>query len=91
MRVRSALTCESRRGVCVKCYGRKLATGNTVEIGEAVVSSPHNRSANRNAVDDAEFHVGGTARLEQEQSTAAAMDGTVKFGPGYEGHQEPGG
>src|SRR5205085_5769653 len=36
VRIRSVLTCESRRGVCVKCYGRNLATGQMVDIGEAV-------------------------------------------------------
>ncbi|MFL6373844.1 MAG: DNA-directed RNA polymerase subunit beta' [Pyrinomonadaceae bacterium] len=82
VRVRSALTCESRRGVCVKCYGRNLATGHTVEIGEAVgviaaqsIGEPGTQLTMRT------FHVGGTARLEQETKHAAAMDGTVKFGP----------
>jgi len=82
VRVRSALTCESRRGVCVKCYGRNLATGNTVEIGEAVgviaaqsIGEPGTQLTMRT------FHVGGTARLEQETKHVAAMDGTVKFGP----------
>jgi len=36
LRVRSVLTCESKRGVCVKCYGRDLATGRLVELGSAV-------------------------------------------------------
>src|ERR671939_1137396 len=36
VRIRSVLTCESRRGVCIKCYGRNLATGRVVELGEAV-------------------------------------------------------
>jgi len=36
VRIRSVLTCESRRGCCIKCYGRNLATGRPVEIGEAV-------------------------------------------------------
>ena len=76
---RSALTCESRRGICVKCYGRNLATGNTVEIGEAVgviaaqsIGEPGTQLTMRT------FHVGGTARLEQETKHVAAMDGTVK-------------
>ena len=34
--IRSVLTCESKVGVCAKCYGRNLATGNFVHIGEAV-------------------------------------------------------
>jgi len=80
VRIRSALTCESRRGICVKCYGRNLATGNTVEIGEAVgviaaqsIGEPGTQLTMRT------FHVGGTARLEQETKHIAAMDGTVKY------------
>ncbi len=80
VRLRSALTCETRRGICVKCYGRNLATGNTVEIGEAVgviaaqsIGEPGTQLTMRT------FHVGGTARLEQETKHAAAMDGTVKY------------
>ncbi len=80
LRIRSPLTCESRRGICVKCYGRNLATGRTVEIGEAVgviaaqsIGEPGTQLTMRT------FHVGGTARLEQETKHAAAMDGTVKY------------
>src|SRR5690348_14513883 len=80
VRIRSPLTCEARRGICVKCYGRNLATGNTVEIGEAVgviaaqsIGEPGTQLTMRT------FHVGGTARLEQETKHNAAMDGTVKF------------
>jgi len=80
VKLRSALTCESRRGICVKCYGRNLATGNTVEIGEAVgviaaqsIGEPGTQLTMRT------FHVGGTARLEQETKHVAAMDGTVKY------------
>ncbi len=80
IRIRSPLTCESRRGICVKCYGRNLATGNTVEIGEAVgviaaqsIGEPGTQLTMRT------FHVGGTARFEQETKHAAAMDGTVKY------------
>ncbi len=80
VRIRSALTCETRRGICVKCYGRNLATGNTVEIGEAVgviaaqsIGEPGTQLTMRT------FHVGGAARLEQETKHAAAIDGTVKY------------
>ncbi|MER3431177.1 MAG: DNA-directed RNA polymerase subunit beta' [Blastocatellia bacterium] len=80
IRIRSPLTCQSRRGVCVKCYGRNLATGKTVEIGEAVgviaaqsIGEPGTQLTMRT------FHVGGTARLEQETKHVAAMDGTIKF------------
>lgn len=80
VRIRSVLTCESRRGVCIKCYGRNLAMGQTVEIGEAVgviaaqsIGEPGTQLTMRT------FHVGGTARLEQETKHVAAMDGTVKY------------
>jgi DNA-directed RNA polymerase subunit beta' len=80
VRIRSPLTCESRRGICVKCYGRNLATGNTVEIGEAVgviaaqsIGEPGTQLTMRT------FHVGGTARLEQETKHVASIDGTIKF------------
>ena len=80
IRIRSPLTCESRRGICVKCYGRNLATGQTVEIGEAVgviaaqsIGEPGTQLTMRT------FHVGGTARLEQETKHVASMDGTVRY------------
>ncbi|MCW5960499.1 MAG: DNA-directed RNA polymerase subunit beta' [Pyrinomonadaceae bacterium] len=80
VRIRSPLTCETRRGICVKCYGRNLGTGNTVEIGEAVgviaaqsIGEPGTQLTMRT------FHVGGTARLEQETQHTAAMNGTVKY------------
>jgi DNA-directed RNA polymerase subunit beta' len=80
VRIRSPLTCEARRGICVKCYGRNLATGRTVEIGEAVgviaaqsIGEPGTQLTMRT------FHVGGTARLEQETKHTATMDGTVKY------------
>ena len=80
VRIRSVLTCESRRGVCIKCYGRNLANGQTVEIGEAVgviaaqsIGEPGTQLTMRT------FHVGGTARLEQETKHVATMDGTVKY------------
>src|SRR5688572_22889191 len=80
VRIRSPLTCEARRGICVRCYGRHLAMGRTVEIGEAVgviaaqsIGEPGTQLTMRT------FHVGGTARLEQETKHEAAMDGTVKY------------
>jgi DNA-directed RNA polymerase subunit beta' len=80
VKIRSPLTCEARRGICVKCYGRNLAMGRTVEIGEAVgviaaqsIGEPGTQLTMRT------FHVGGTARFEQETKHVAVMDGTVKF------------
>lgn len=80
VKIRSPLSCEARRGICVKCYGRNLATGKTVEIGEAVgviaaqsIGEPGTQLTMRT------FHVGGTARFDQETQHKASMDGTVKF------------
>jgi DNA-directed RNA polymerase subunit beta' len=81
VRIRSVLTCESRRGVCIKCYGRNLATGKAVDIGECgrrhrrrkVSASPARSSRVRT------FHIGGTARLEESSKHEARMDGTIKY------------
>jgi len=62
VRIRSALTCESRRGICVLCYGRNLGTGHLAELGEAVgiiaaqsIGEPGTQLTMRT------FHIGGTA------------------------------
>ncbi|GIU82029.1 MAG: DNA-directed RNA polymerase subunit beta' [Acidobacteria bacterium] len=80
VKIRSVLTCQTRRGVCVKCYGRNLATGKTVEIGEAIgiiaaqsIGEPGTQLTMRT------FHVGGTAQLEHETKHIASVDGTVKY------------
>ena len=69
MKIRSVLTCEARRGVCRACYGRNLATGKMVEIGEAVgviaaqsIGEPGTQLTMRT------FHYGGTASRVSEQS-----------------------
>ncbi len=79
--IRSALTCESRTGVCSKCYGRSLATGQLVEVGEAVgviaaqsIGEPGTQLTMRT------FHIGGTATRAGEQSTLEAKrEGFVKY------------
>ena len=81
VRIRSVLTCESRRGVCVRCYGRNLATGRVVEMGEAVgviaaqsIGEPGTQLTMRT------FHIGGTASRISEQSTLEARsNGFLKF------------
>jgi DNA-directed RNA polymerase subunit beta' len=80
VRIRSVLTCESRRGCCIKCYGRNLATGKPVDIGEAVgviaaqsIGEPGTQLTMRT------FHIGGTARLEESSKHEARMDGTVRY------------
>src|SRR6202021_2069571 len=81
VKIRSVLTCESKRGVCVACYGRNLATGRLVERGEAVgviaaqsIGEPGTQLTMRT------FHIGGTATRISEQSTQDAnSDGFIKF------------
>ena len=81
VKIRSVLTCESRRGACVRCYGRNLATGKLVEIGEAVgviaaqsIGEPGTQLTMRT------FHIGGTAsRVAEQTSLEAKNAGTIKF------------
>jgi DNA-directed RNA polymerase subunit beta' len=81
VKIRSVLTCESRRGTCVRCYGRNLATGKLVEIGEAVgviaaqsIGEPGTQLTMRT------FHIGGTAsRVAEQTSLEAKNAGTIKF------------
>jgi DNA-directed RNA polymerase subunit beta' len=81
VRIRSVLTCASRRGVCTKCYGRDLATGRMVELGQAVgviaaqsIGEPGTQLTMRT------FHIGGTAsRVSEQSGQEAKYDGTVKF------------
>jgi DNA-directed RNA polymerase subunit beta' len=81
VKIRSVLTCGSRRGVCARCYGRDLATGKMVELGQAVgviaaqsIGEPGTQLTMRT------FHIGGTASRVSEQSTLEARNaGTVKF------------
>jgi DNA-directed RNA polymerase subunit beta' len=81
VKIRSVLTCESSRGVCAKCYGRNLASGRMVNIGEAVgviaaqsIGEPGTQLTLRT------FHIGGTAgRIAEESRISSKTDGTVKF------------
>ena len=81
VRIRSVLTCETRRGVCASCYGRNLATGRAVNLGEAVgviaaqsIGEPGTQLTMRT------FHFGGTASRVSEQSRHASRNiGWVKF------------
>jgi len=81
VKIRSVLTCASRRGVCAKCYGRDLATGRLVERGLAVgviaaqsIGEPGTQLTMRT------FHIGGTASRVADQSTLETRHkGTVRF------------
>src|SRR5438093_3978605 len=69
VKIRSVLTCESRRGVCVKCYGRNLATGRSVELGEAVgVTAAQSIGKAGTPLTMRTFHIGGAAAGGSEQS-----------------------
>jgi len=78
--IRSVLTCESRIGVCGKCYGRDLARGTVVNMGEAVgviaaqsIGEPGTQLTMRT------FHIGGAAQRGAEQSSVeAAFDATIE-------------
>ncbi|MFW6138648.1 MAG: DNA-directed RNA polymerase subunit beta', partial [Spirochaetota bacterium] len=70
VKVRTVLTCESEHGVCVKCYGRNLATKRSTEVGEAVgivaaesIGQPGTQLTMRT------FHIGGTAARKAEENT----------------------
>lgn len=79
--IRSVLTCESKRGVCALCYGRNLASGKRVQMGEAVgviaaqsIGEPGTQLTLRT------FHVGGTAsNIAAESQIVAKFDGIVEF------------
>jgi DNA-directed RNA polymerase subunit beta' len=79
--IRTVLTCESRRGVCAKCYGRNLTNGKIVEIGEAVgiiaaqsIGEPGTQLTLRT------FHLGGTSsRIASQSQVEATVEGIVKY------------
>jgi DNA-directed RNA polymerase subunit beta' len=81
VRIRSVLTCQTQRGVCKKCYGRDLAHGHEVNIGEAIgimaaqsIGEPGTQLTMRT------FHIGGTASRRVEQTTLQARNaGKVSF------------
>ncbi|MFH0826910.1 MAG: DNA-directed RNA polymerase subunit beta' [Candidatus Omnitrophota bacterium] len=81
IRIRSVLTCESGKGACTKCYGRNLATGRLVELGEAVgviaaqsIGEPGTQLTMRT------FHIGGTASRVVEQSFIKSKNkGIIKY------------
>ena len=81
VKIRSVLTCESKRGVCQLCYGRNLATGRMVERGEAVgIISAQSIGEPGTQLTMRTFHVGGTATGSSEQSKQDAnSDGFIKF------------
>jgi len=81
VKIRSVLTCETRRGICILCYGRDLARGHMVNIGEAVgviaaqsIGEPGTQLTMRT------FHIGGVGQVRTEQSQLEARyDGVLKL------------
>jgi DNA-directed RNA polymerase subunit beta' len=80
VKVRSVLTCETRTGVCAACYGRDLARGTQVNIGEAVgviaaqsIGEPGTQLTMRT------FHIGGAAQLAESSVMESAHDGSIRF------------
>lgn len=81
VKIRSVLTCETKHGVCAKCYGRDLGRGQLIEIGEAVgiiaaqsIGEPGTQLTMRT------FHIGGAATKVIEQAVLEAKNaGTIKF------------
>jgi DNA-directed RNA polymerase subunit beta' len=81
IKIRSVLTCQSRQGVCVRCYGRDLGRGHPVNLGEAIgtiaaqsIGEPGTQLTMRT------FHIGGTASRRAEQTTLEARnDGVIRL------------
>jgi DNA-directed RNA polymerase subunit beta' len=81
IKIRSVLTCQSRRGVCVRCYGRDLGRGHLVDLGEAIgiiaaqsIGEPGTQLTMRT------FHIGGTASRRAEQTALEARnEGVVRL------------
>src|SRR5205809_5280354 len=81
VKIRSVLTCQSRQGVCMQCYGRDLARGHMVNLGEAIgviaaqsIGEPGTQLTMRT------FHIGGTASRRAEQTALEARnEGFLKF------------
>ena len=80
VKIRSPLVCESKIGVCGKCYGRDLARGTPVNIGEAVgviaaqsIGEPGTQLTMRT------FHIGGAAQLNEQSNLEAPVDGKIEY------------
>ena len=80
IKVKSVLTCKTEEGVCASCYGRDLARGTMVNMGEAVgviaaqsIGEPGTQLTMRT------FHIGGAAQQTEQSSVESAIDGTLKL------------
>src|SRR5204863_8984568 len=81
VRIRSVLTCESKHGVCISCYGRNLATGAPVKMGEAVgIIAAQSIGAPGTQLTMRTFHIGGTAsQVFKQPQIKAKHDGVVRY------------
>src|SRR5438477_8111121 len=80
LKIRSVLTCETTSGVCAKCYGRDLARGTPVNMGEAVgviaaqsIGEPGTQLTMRT------FHIGGAAQISEQSVIESNFDGKIKI------------
>ena len=80
LRIRSVLTCETTNGTCAACYGRDLARGTPVNMGEAVgviaaqsIGEPGTQLTMRT------FHIGGAAQISEQSFVESNFDGTIKI------------
>jgi DNA-directed RNA polymerase subunit beta' len=80
VKIRSVLTCETRNGVCATCYGRDLARGTPVNIGEAVgviaaqsIGEPGTQLTMRT------FHIGGAAQISEQSFIESSFEGTIRL------------
>jgi DNA-directed RNA polymerase subunit beta' len=80
VKIRSVLTCEAKRGVCIACYGRNLGSGRLAELGEAVgiiaaqsIGEPGTQLTMRT------FHIGGTARITVQSKHETKHGGIVRY------------
>jgi DNA-directed RNA polymerase subunit beta' len=80
VKIRSVLTCEAKRGVCIMCYGRNLGSGRLAELGEAVgiiaaqsIGEPGTQLTMRT------FHIGGTARITVQSKHETKHGGIVRY------------
>jgi DNA-directed RNA polymerase subunit beta' len=81
VKIRSVLTCEAKRGLCRRCYGRNLATGKLVEIGESVgVMAAQSIGEPGTQLTLKTFHIGGTAsRITEQSEIESTYTGKVKY------------
>ena len=89
LRIRSVLTCETTNGVCGKCYGRDLARGTPVNMGEAVgviaaqsIGEPGTQLTMRT------FHIGGAAQISEQSFIESNFDGKIKIKTKQERREE---